>query len=113
MVIGATHSGYILHWDIRAKTLPVQKSCSSKLGHKLPIYSLQIIGSQNAHNIVSVSNDGRCCFWSFGMLTEPKKQFDLASVVGTETQPIHAHCMDFPEEETDSFYIGAEDYNIY
>ena len=23
------------------------------------------------------------------------------------------HCIDFPEEETDKFYVGSEDYNIY
>lgn len=78
MVIGATYSGYILQWDIRAKNIPIQKSCLAKNGHNHPIYSLSIVGSQNAHNIVSVSNDGKCCFWSFGMLNEPKMHFNLA-----------------------------------
>jgi WD40 repeat protein len=27
IVIGATTSGYILQWDIRAKSLPIAKSC--------------------------------------------------------------------------------------
>jgi dynein intermediate chain len=77
IVIGATYSGYILQWDIRAKTQPVQKSCLAKNGHNHPVYSLAIVGSANAHNIVSVSNDGKLCLWSFGMLNEPKMHFNL------------------------------------
>jgi hypothetical protein len=28
-------------------------------GHAYPIYSLDVVGTQNAHNIVSLSNDGQ------------------------------------------------------
>ncbi len=59
LVIGATSSGYLMQWDTRIKNgLPVLKSCLSKHGHKQPIYSLNIVGSENAHNIVSVSTNG-------------------------------------------------------
>lgn len=71
-VLAATFSGNILQWDTRAKTVPVQKSCMAKNGHKHPIYSLAVVGSANAHNIVSVSNDGKLCFWSPDNLSEPK-----------------------------------------
>jgi len=77
IVIGATYSGYILQWDIRAKTQPVQKSCLARNGHNHPIYCLAVVGSQNAHNIVSISNDGKLCSWSFGMLNEPKMFFNM------------------------------------
>lgn len=117
VVIGATYSGYILQWDIRAKQLPVQKSCLAKNGHNHPVFSLAIVGSQNAHNIVSVSNDGKLCFWSFGMLNEPKMSFNLGvSQVGTsssEAMNINVSSMDFPEDETDKFFVGSEDYNVY
>jgi dynein intermediate chain len=86
IVIGATYSGYILQWDIRAKNIPIQKSCLAKNGHNHPVYSLAIVGSQNAHNIVSVSNDGKCCFWSFGMLNEPKINFNLNQMPGKDGQ---------------------------
>lgn len=62
IVIGATTSGYILQWDVRAKQLPVAKSCLQKgRGHSHPVYSVAITGTQNSHNIVSVSNDGKVC----------------------------------------------------
>jgi hypothetical protein len=41
------------------------------------VYSLAITGSQNSHNIVSVSSDGHVCQWSFGKLNEPITKFDL------------------------------------
>jgi hypothetical protein len=30
-----------------------------------------------------------------------------------EQTMIRVNAMEFPEEETDKFYVGAEDYNIY
>lgn len=73
IVIGATQTGYLLEWDVRAKkdpvrgidrrdvSQPIQKSCLAQHGHNHPVYSLGVVGSQNAHSIVSVSNDGRLC----------------------------------------------------
>jgi hypothetical protein len=51
------------------------------------------------------------------MLNEPKMSFNLnlggPAGSSTDSHTINAHCMDFPEDETDKLYIGAEDYNIY
>lgn len=120
-MVGATYSGYILQWDVRAKSIPIQKSCLAKNGHNHPIYALALVGSQNAHNIVSISNDGKCCFWSFGMLNEPKMVFNISSPMlqsqpggsGSESNTINTTCLDFPEDETDKFFIGSEDFNVY
>lgn len=77
-VIGATQTGYLLLWDLRAKkdpvsgsggandiwkdvSRPVQKSCAATNGHAHPIYCLNVVGSKNAHSIVSVCNNGRLC----------------------------------------------------
>lgn len=48
IVIGATQSGYLVQWDIRAKTIPIQKSTLAKDGHQYPIYSLGVVGTKNA-----------------------------------------------------------------
>ena len=76
-VIGSTQSGYIVQWDYRTKTTPVQKSTLAKDGHKSAIYSLAIVGNKNAHNIVSISNDSKICQWHFGELSNPKMNFSL------------------------------------
>lgn len=31
----------------------------------------------------------------------------------TGPQKVSAHCMEFPENETDKFYVGAEDFSLY
>ena len=113
IVIGGTHSGYIVQWDIREKTMPVQRSLLSHNGHTYPIFSLAIVGSANAHNIVSVSNDGRLCMWTLGMLNEPQKQIDLKKHHTTKSDEVSSHCIAFPDGEMNNFYVGAEDANIY
>jgi dynein intermediate chain len=77
VVIGCTQSGYIVQWNIKEKKTPVQRSTLAKDGHNQPIHSLAIIGSQNAHNIVSISVDGKMCLWDFGELSNPKISFFL------------------------------------
>ena len=57
IVIGATQTGYLLEWDIRAKkdpvqktfdrnrSQPIQKSCLAQNGHNYPVYALNVVGS--------------------------------------------------------------------
>jgi dynein intermediate chain len=71
-VIGGTYSGQIVLWDTRAKSLPVLKTPLSAGGHTHPIYSLQMIGTQNAHNLISASTDGFVCSWQLDMLAQPQ-----------------------------------------
>ena len=40
-------------------------------------------------------------------------QASIASSTSSNKQSAAAHCLDFPEGETDKFFIGAEDFNIY
>jgi len=89
----------------------------AKNGHKHPIYALAVVGSPNAHNIVSVSNDGKLCFWSPDNLNEPKIHQQLvlpaSGAQGELASNVNVHCLEFPAEETNSFFVGAEDYNVY
>lgn len=81
---------------------------------------MSIVGSENANNIVTVSTDGWLCFWDSGMLNEPKKFLSLQyqGIDQQATDPnaknfLNVQCMDFEEDETDKFYVGTEDYNLY
>jgi len=116
IVFGASYSGYVMMWDVRVKNTPIEKTCAAKNGHNHPIYSLTVVGSPNAHNIISVSNDGRLCMWSPGMFNEPKKYIDLRNNLYQDNDPlcnINAHCIAFAKGETNTFFLGSEDYNIY
>lgn len=85
MVIGATSAGYILRWDLRAQSGPVQidmsqptqKTCQAMQGHQHRVHALSVVGSQNAHNIMSISNDGKLCQWKPNSFSEPALYFDL------------------------------------
>ncbi len=72
LIVGGTYSGQILLWDTRAKSLPVLKSPLSAAGHTHPIYAMTMIGTQNAHNLVSASTDGTVCTWQLDMLAQPQ-----------------------------------------
>ena len=51
--------------------MPVQRSGISNDGHKYPINSLQIVGTQIANNVVSFSNDGTMGIWDIKQLSRP------------------------------------------
>ena len=36
------------------------------------MYCVNVVGTQNAHNLISVSTDGKMCSWSLDMLSQPQ-----------------------------------------
>lgn len=72
MVFGGTYSGQVLAWDTRAKHLPVLKTPLSANGHTYPIYSMKIVGTQNANTLMTASTDGLVCNWQTDMLAQPQ-----------------------------------------
>lgn len=36
-----------------------------------------MVGTQNAHNVISVSSDGKLCSWSLDMLSQPQDILEL------------------------------------
>lgn len=108
-IIGGTYAGYVVIWDMRAKRTPVLKTQLNGDGHSFPIYSLTVLGSDKANNIISVSDNGRVCIWPMEMLTTPQRSFDLKY----NAKEVCVTCMEFPQNETNEFYVGAEDYLLY
>lgn len=72
LVFGGTYSGQILLWDTRSKHLPVLKTPLSAAGHTHPVYAMQMVGTQNAHNLITSSTDGTVCSWVVDMLAQPQ-----------------------------------------
>lgn len=111
IIVGGTYSGQVVLWDSRAKSTPVQRSPLSSLGHTHPIYCLDVVGTQNAHNLVSISTDGTLCAWSMDNLTQPLEQIPLESklLVQKSTAPVAATAVSFPEGQVNQFFIGSEE----
>ncbi|GJJ79041.1 dynein intermediate chain, cytosolic [Entomortierella parvispora] len=113
LVIGGTYSGQILLWDTRAKSLPVLKTHLSVGGHTHPVYALDMVGTQNAHNLISVSTDGTMCSWQLDMLAQPQETLSLDYPAHPVTDEVAVTTMGFPDGETNSFWVGTEEGSVY
>nr|CAG8457674.1 2192_t:CDS:10 [Entrophospora candida] len=113
LIIGGTYSGQILIWDIRAKSLPVQKTPLGSVGHTHPVYSLQIAGTQNAHNLITASTDGMVCYWQLDSLNRPQEFLELVHSSNSKTDEVSVTALGFPANETAAFWVGTEEGNVY
>ncbi|PFH31403.1 cytoplasmic dynein intermediate chain [Besnoitia besnoiti] len=105
VILGGTYSGSIIVWDTRAQSKPVQRTPLSNQGHAHPVYSMELVGTQNAHNLISVDTDGRLCLWSLQMLGAPTETLDLKR----GNKEVCIECLAFPDNEVNSLVLGSED----
>ncbi|TIA87734.1 hypothetical protein E3P99_03020 [Wallemia hederae] len=113
LIFGGTYSGQILLWDTRAKHTPVLKTPLSATGHTHPVYDLQVVGTQNANNLMTTSTDGLVCSWTVDMLAQPQESLELSRTGHNKTDEVAISCFDLPHAETMSFYVGTEEGAIY
>ncbi|KAI1435058.1 cytoplasmic dynein-like protein 1 intermediate chain 2 [Xylaria sp. CBS 124048] len=113
IIIGGTYSGQVLLWDTRAKTAPVQKTPLTGSGHSHPVYSVDIVGTQNANNIISTSTDGAVCVWSVDMLSQPQESLTLSTPPPNKFEDLAPTTMAFPQADPTYFLTGSEEGVIY
>ena len=68
-----------------------------------PVYCVNVVGTQNAHNLISVSTDGKMCSWSLDMLSQPQVKFNSLTRACSShenpfviTCPLSSHPLPFP-----------------
>ncbi|KAH6569500.1 hypothetical protein BASA62_004871 [Batrachochytrium salamandrivorans] len=113
LIVGGTYSGQIVIWDTRAKNTPVLKTSLSSPGHSHPVYSLSIVGTQNAHNLVTASTDGVMCTWQLDMLAHPQDLIELTHPSNSRTEDVAISCLAFPRNDFTTCWIGTEEGNVY
>lgn len=113
LIFGGTYSGQILLWDTRAKHLPTLKTPLSATGHTYPVYAMQTVGTQNAHNLITSSTDGTVCSWLSDMLAQPQETLSLAHAGHTKTDEVAVTSLAFPDGETTTFWVGTEEGHVY
>ncbi|KAK4129253.1 WD40 repeat-like protein [Parathielavia appendiculata] len=113
LIIGGAYSGQVLLWDTRARSVPVQKTPLTGSGHTHPVYCVDIVGTQNANNIISCSTDGAVCGWSVDMLAQPQEAMTLLSPLPAKNEDLSPTCMAFPQADPTFFLVGSEDGTIY
>ncbi|XP_065052749.1 cytoplasmic dynein 1 intermediate chain 2-like [Rhopilema esculentum] len=111
LIIGGTYSGQIVLWDNRSrKKTPVQKTPLSSTAHTHPVYSIDVVGTQNAHNLITASTDGRMCSWSLDMLAQPQETMDLQH---KQSKAVSVTSMSFLSGDVNNFVVGSEDGSVY
>ncbi|XP_008198665.1 cytoplasmic dynein 1 intermediate chain isoform X20 [Tribolium castaneum] len=111
LILGGTYSGQIVLWDNRVqKRTPIQRTPLSASAHTHPVYCLSVVGTQNAHNLISISTDGRLCSWSLDMLGQPQETLDLHRM---QSKPVAVTCLDFPHSDVNNFVVGSEEGAAY
>ncbi|KAK4474711.1 hypothetical protein MN116_001838 [Schistosoma mekongi] len=111
LIIGGTYSGQIVLWDNRSnKRTPVQRTPLSASSHTHPVHAVMIAGSLNAHNLLSISSDGKLCTWSLDMLGQPQQAMELTH---RQARTVAATCMSFFDENVNNFLVGSEDGRVY
>ncbi|XP_042184883.1 cytoplasmic dynein 1 intermediate chain 2-like isoform X3 [Oncorhynchus tshawytscha] len=111
LVVGGTYSGQIVLWDNRSnKRTPVQRTPLSASAHTHPVYCVNVVGTQNAHNLISISTDGKMCSWSLDMLSQPQDSLEL---VFKQSKAVAVTSMAFPLGDVNNFVVGSEDGSVY
>jgi len=111
LILGGTYSGQVVLWDNRVqKRTPIQRTPLSATAHTHPVYCMSVVGTQNAHNLISVSTDGRMCSWSLDMLSQPQETLELQH---RQSKAIAVTSLDFPHNDVNNFVLGSEEGSVY
>ncbi|XP_041964203.1 cytoplasmic dynein 1 intermediate chain 1 isoform X4 [Alosa sapidissima] len=111
LVVGGTYSGQIVLWDNRShRRTPVQRTPLSSAAHTHPVYCVNVVGTQNANNLITVSTDGKMCSWSLDMLSQPMESMEL---VYNKSKPVAVTGMAFPAGDVNNFVVGSEEGTVY
>ncbi|KAG9257942.1 WD40-repeat-containing domain protein [Emericellopsis atlantica] len=115
LIVGGSYSGQVLLWDTRAKAAPVQKTPLTGNGHAHPIYAVDIVGTQNANNIISCSTDGVVCGWSMDVFAQPQEVLELKnpSQAKVAVEDVSPTCISFPQTDPTFFLSGSEEGTIF
>lgn len=69
-----------------------------------------MVGSQNAHNLISISNDGKLCSWTLDNMNTPQETLELQC---KQTKQVAVTSMAFRPGDVNNFIIGSEEGPIY
>lgn len=117
LIVGGSYSGQVLLWDTRSSRAgggaPIQKTPLTGSGHTHPVYNISIVGTQNAHNIITASTDGVVCGWTVDMLSQPQEYLELTTPPPSKTEDLAPTTMTFPQSDPTFFLVGTEEGAIY
>ncbi|KAL3100337.1 hypothetical protein niasHT_029041 [Heterodera trifolii] len=112
IIFGACYSGQICIWDTRVnKRMPVCKTPLTAKAHTQPLLCMRMVGTANAHDLVTISTDGRMCSWSIDNLQSPIEATELTC--NRTKKPICALSMAFLHNSINNYVLGTEEGELY
>ncbi|WFD20305.1 hypothetical protein MCAP1_002549 [Malassezia caprae] len=118
LLVGGTYSGQVLLWDTRHRDVPVQRTplafaAHGATTHAAPVYSLRMIGSAHAHQLVSASMDGVVCTWSLDMLARPQESLVLTNPLHPRSAQVGVTSLDVAPRDPSRFLVATEEGNLF
>lgn len=125
-LVASTSDGQIVAWD---KTQlpsslvlahPTTRTPRSPLSHTFPIYCMDLVGTDNANALVTISTDGKLRSWNLGRLESPEEGgLDLVYPTGSKGsgvvggEPMAVTCCSFIDGDANTCIVGGEDGGLY
>uniref|UniRef100_A0A3B4EMB5 Uncharacterized protein n=1 Tax=Pygocentrus nattereri TaxID=42514 RepID=A0A3B4EMB5_PYGNA len=98
--------GVVLVWNMKFK-----RTTPEYIFHcQHPVYCVNVVGTQNANNLITVSTDGKMCSWSLDMLSQPQESMEL---VYNKSKVVAVTGMAFPAGDVNNFVVGSEEGTVY
>lgn len=113
LIFGTSYNGQILTWDLRNPGDPILASPMNGNGHSHPVYSIEMTGTQNAHNLVTASTDGVVCTWTPDLLEKPQDKLVLAAPTAARNDDLAPTKLVISPRDSSSFVVGTEEGVIY
>jgi dynein intermediate chain len=110
LIFGGAHSGQVLLWDTRTPGLPVLKSPQTAgRGHSHSVTAMQLVGTRNAHSLVSCAADGTVCVWSLDLLAKPQEFLQLRNLPPAKLDDLALTGMAFSGADSTRFLVSTEE----
>lgn len=113
LIFGTSYNGQILTWDMRSQGAPILASPINGNGHSHPVYSLEMTGTQNAHNLITASTDGVVCTWTPDLLEKPQDRLTLVAPTATRNDDLAPTKLAISPRDSSRFVVGTEEGVIY
>eukprot|EP00301_Raphidiophrys_heterophryoidea_P005564 c12324_g1_i1.p1 GENE.c12324_g1_i1~~c12324_g1_i1.p1 ORF type:complete len:646 (-),score=169.97 c12324_g1_i1:404-2341(-) len=119
LIIGSTYSGQIVVWDKtqiprdRILNMPTHRTPLSPHGHTFPVYCLDLVGSDNAHSLVTVSTDGKLRAWNVNQLSEPQGTAVDLKFPAKKEDPLAVSCSSFVDGDSNTCVVGSENGELF
>lgn len=113
LIFGTSYNGQIVTWDMRSRGDPILSSPMNGNGHSHPVYSIEMTGTQNAHNLVTASTDGVVCTWTPDLLEKPQDKLTLIAPTATRNDDLAPTKLAISPRDSSRFVVGTEEGVIY